>query len=267
MEKEKPSELTSEIIPPAKLEEVPSHEVINASGHIQEVRRNFSIWAVLGTALCSGNTWIAFGGSVVVAIYNGGPPGVIYQLIVDSVFYWLIAASVAELASAIPSSGGVYHWASITAGRYGRPVGWFAGWWNFFAWIFAAASTTAISTNLVLSMYSAMHPGYTPARWNLFISYVIFTWIACGICLFCHRAIPTLELIGGILVVAGVIITIIVCAVMPHVNGTPYATNSFVWSEWQNATGYSSDGFAFLLGMLNGAFTVGIAPDFPLLVF
>jgi len=59
----------------------------------------------------------------VVAIYNGGPPGVIYELfvfprcpklrisaymtrIVASVFYWLIAASIAELASAMPSSGG-----------------------------------------------------------------------------------------------------------------------------------------------------------------
>lgn len=58
----------------------------------------------------------------VVAIYNGGPPGVIYELCVSllhaqrlsahltriaaSVFYWLIAASIAELASAMPSSGG-----------------------------------------------------------------------------------------------------------------------------------------------------------------
>lgn len=51
-----------------------------------------------------------------------------------SVFYCLIAASLAELASAIPSSGGVYHWASITAGKYGRVCGFFAGFWNFFAW-------------------------------------------------------------------------------------------------------------------------------------
>lgn len=41
-----------------------------------------------------------------MAIYNGGPPGVIYEFIVVSVFYWLIAASIAELASAMPSAGG-----------------------------------------------------------------------------------------------------------------------------------------------------------------
>lgn len=71
-------------------------------------------------------------GSILVAIFNGGPPGVIYEYITVSVFYWIVAACIAELASAIPSSAGVYHWASITPGkRYGRVVGFFAGYWNW----------------------------------------------------------------------------------------------------------------------------------------
>lgn len=50
--------------------------------------------------------------------------GVLYEFIAVSVFYWIVAASIAELASAIPSSGGVYHWASVTAGRkWGRVNG------------------------------------------------------------------------------------------------------------------------------------------------
>ena len=68
--------------------------------------------------------WPAVGGSILVAIFNGGPPGVIYEFIVVSIFYWAVAASLAELASAIPSSAGVYHWASVTAGtKWGRIVG------------------------------------------------------------------------------------------------------------------------------------------------
>ena len=51
-----------------------------------------------------------------------------YDSIVISFFYWLIAACIAELASAIPSFAGVYHWAFITAGpKYGRATRWFAG--------------------------------------------------------------------------------------------------------------------------------------------
>lgn len=66
--------------------------------------------------------------------------------------------------------------------------------------------------------------------------------------------------IGGFLVIAGVVITIIVCATMPYVNGTGYATNAFVWKDWVNTTGYSSNGFVFVAGMLNGAYAVG-TPD------
>ena len=59
----------------------------------------------------------------------------IYNLsIAACLFYALITASLAELASAAPSSGGVYHWASITAGKYGRVCGFYAGFWNYFGW-------------------------------------------------------------------------------------------------------------------------------------
>jgi choline transport protein len=70
---------------------------------------------------------------------------VLYEFIVVSVFYWFVAASIAELASAIPSSAGVYQWASVTPGsRWGRPVGFFGGYWNWLAWTFGAASMTSI---------------------------------------------------------------------------------------------------------------------------
>jgi choline transport protein len=82
-----------------------------------------------------------------------GSTGVLYEFLVVSVFYWIVAACIAELASAIPSSAGVYQWATITAGkRWGRPVGFFAGWWNCLAWILGAASMTSIFANTVVQM-------------------------------------------------------------------------------------------------------------------
>lgn len=229
---------------------------INASGHKQELDRNFSFLAICGLAITSGNVWVALGGSVTVAIYNGGPPGVLYEFIAVSFFYWLVAASIAELASAMPSSGGVYHWASITAGKYGRVCGWFAGWWNFLAWVFAISATTEIIGAQAVSMYAAFHPAFVTHRWHVFVAYMIVTWLSCFCVLFANWILPLLEQGGAFLIVAGVLITIIVCAAMPPV----HATNAFVWSEWTNSTGYSSNGFVFLLGMLNGAYSVG-TPD------
>jgi choline transport protein len=62
------------------------------------------------------------------------------------VFAHLITDScLPQLTSSIPSAGGVYHWASITPGpRFGRVVGFFTGYLNFFGWIFDLASITSI---------------------------------------------------------------------------------------------------------------------------
>lgn len=229
---------------------------INASGHAQQLDRNFNLLSICSLAITSGNTWVALGGSVTVAIYNGGAPGVLYEFILVSIFYWLIAASIAELASAMPSSGGVYHWASITAGRYGRICGWFAGYWNFLAWIFGLAATAQIAGLQVVSMYAVFHPGFVTQRWHVFVAYLIASWLCCALVLFANRALPILETLGGFLIVTGVFVTIVVCASMPPV----HATSAFVWTEWQNSTGYGSNGFVFFLGMLNGAFAVG-TPD------
>ncbi|KAI6867313.1 amino acid transporter [Hortaea werneckii] len=237
-----------------------SHNGINASGHQQELERNFGLWAIVGMALTAGNTWIAFGGSLAVAIYNGGSPGVIYEFIVVSILYWFVAASIAELASAMPSAGGVYHWATVTAGRHGRWVGFFAGWWNFLAWIFGLASTVQILSTQLTSMYAVSHPGFVTERWHVFVTYVIATWLFTAIVLFANRALPKIEQAGLFFLLAGVFISIVVCAVMPSVTGNGYATSASVWKEWVNSTGYTSDGFVFLAGMLNGAFAVG-TPD------
>lgn len=55
-------------------------ELVNASGHRQELERNFGLLSICAVAVTTGNTWIAQGGSVVVALSNGGLAGTIYEL-------------------------------------------------------------------------------------------------------------------------------------------------------------------------------------------
>ena len=109
-------------------------------------------------------------------------------------------------------------------------------------------------------MYAVQHPDFTTQRWHVFVGYLLVVWITGLTVLYLNRALPSVETIGGFTVAMGVLISIIVCAVMPKSNGAPYASKYSVWSDWENATGYTSSGFVFLLGMLNGAYSVG-TPD------
>jgi choline transport protein len=112
----------------------------------------------------------------------------------------------------------------------------------------------------VVSMYALFHPDYTVKRWQVFIAYELILWSTCLVVLYLNRALPHVETVGGVLTVAGLIITVLVCAIIPHTLGNGYATTDFVWKTWVNSTGYESNGLVFCLGMLNGAFTVG-TPD------
>ncbi|KAJ5433769.1 SNF2-related protein [Penicillium cf. griseofulvum] len=236
-------------------------ELVNASGHRQELQRNFGLISICAVAVTTGNTWIAQGGSVVVALRNGGLAGTIYEFIAVSICYWLVAASIAELASGMPSASGVYHWATITAGsKYGRVCGFYAGWWNCLAWILGAASMSLILAQQTVAMYALMHPGFTPSQWNVFVSFLLCTWTCCCIVLFMNRFLPFIGNLGMFFILAGVFVTIVVCAVMPRVNGSGYATDKLVWKTWENGTGYAQQGFVFVAGMLNGAYSVG-TPD------
>lgn len=119
---------------------------------------------------------------------------------------------------------------------------------------------SAILGQQTVSMYALMHPGYVEQPWHVFVSFVLCTWMCCCIILFMNRLLPYIGNLGGFFILAGVFITIVVCAVMPHVNEMPYASDGDVWRTWTNQTGYSSQGFVFVAGMLNGAYSVG-TPD------
>lgn len=230
--------------------------VVNASGHQDQLERQYGLWSICGLALTIDNAWIAFGGSLSVAVLNGGPPGILYEFIVASIYYAFIGASIAELASAIPSSGGVYHWASITPGpKYGRILGFFTGSLNFFGWIFDLASIISIPANVLVQMYAVFHPDYVVEAWHTYIAFLLILWLCTAFVIFFNRFIPYLQHAGLFLIIVGGSITVIVVAAMP----AHHATNAFVWRDFENSTGWSG-GVAFLTGVLNGAFTIG-TPD------
>lgn len=129
--------------------------------------------------------------------------------------------------------------------------------WNVLGWIFGTASIGSILANQIVSMYGLFHEGYVSKRWHVFIIYLIITWVACFMVMFANRALPTFTNIGLFLILSGVFITIMVCAIMPSKTGMGYASSKSVWGEWQNQAGWTSDGFVFCAGMLNGAFAVG----------
>ncbi|KAL4905247.1 hypothetical protein BDW74DRAFT_185291 [Aspergillus multicolor] len=229
-----------------------------ALGTKQELVRGFGLFSLTSLGIIIANSWAATGGTIVTALYNGGPMAVLYGLIVVSIFYACISASLSELASAIPSAGGVYHWSSVVAGKHGRVVGFFTGYLNACAWLLSAASMSSILGNEAVAMYLLRNPEVEWHSWQPFIVFQIVLWMCCGIVCCGNKYLPLLNRIALVLSMGGLFVTIVVLAAMPKKENR--ASNAQVWKIYYNETGGWSDGICFLSGLLNAAFAVG-TPD------
>lgn len=181
---------------------------------------------------------------------------VLYALILVSVFYTAISASLAELASSMPSAGGVYYWSSVLSRNRGRATGFFTGYLNACAWLLSASSMSSMLGNEAVAMYLLRHSHVRWNSWQVFIVFQIVNWSCCAIVCLGNRFIPLINRLALTLSMCGLVTTVVVLAVMPK----QHASNAQVWTEYHNNTGGWSDGVCFMTGLLNAAFAVGV-PD------
>lgn len=112
-------------------------KVLHNMGYAQELARRmsgFSNFAISFSIIC-----ILAGGITAfpVAFSSGGGFSVSIGWLVGGFFALVVAASVGQIASAYPTAGGLYHWASILGGR---GWGWLCAWINLVGLIFVVAS-------------------------------------------------------------------------------------------------------------------------------
>jgi choline transport protein len=78
-------------------------------GKKQEFKRNFSFWSTLGFVSIYMATWEFVLVSLSVGLANGGFAGLFWCFITTVICYGFVVASLAEMESMAPTSGGQYH--------------------------------------------------------------------------------------------------------------------------------------------------------------
>ena len=126
--------------------------VLHHMGYAQELARRmkaFSNFAVSFSVIC-----ILAGGvtSFQLAFSAGGGFTVCLGWLVGGLFALIVAASMAQIASAYPTAGGLYHWSTILGGR---GWGWATAWINLLGYIIGTGSVNVgvylLFTQLILT--------------------------------------------------------------------------------------------------------------------
>ncbi|OJJ30922.1 hypothetical protein ASPWEDRAFT_62284 [Aspergillus wentii DTO 134E9] len=224
--------------------------VLRAQGHEAELERSFSWVGALGLAFSIVNSWLTYAACFGVAFSYGGGLTASFSLLLSAVAQWIILLGVAELSSALPSSGGQYHFTYIIAPSYFRNVAaYIIGMVNIVAWWVNTASGTIYVAISAFGIATFLNPGFSGTQWQVYLGYVlaiILTLIP--VFVVPHRHIDYLTKTSMYMSIFGFVMVVIVCLVMGR--GT-YHANSIV--EYRGSSGWGP-GPAWLLAIGNGEY-------------
>ncbi|MCC6556353.1 MAG: amino acid permease [Polyangiaceae bacterium] len=144
------------------LEQVIQEDVkqLHGMGYAQELLRRmsgFSNFAISFSIIC-----ILAGGitSFHLALSATGGGGVGVGWAVGTLLTLVVAACMAQIASAYPTAGGLYHWASILGGR---GWGWGAAWLNLAGLVFVVAAVNIGAYTIMMATFGPIF-GFDPAK-------------------------------------------------------------------------------------------------------
>jgi amino acid transporter len=248
---------------------------LHSMGYAQELARRmsgFSNFAISFSIICiiaGGITAFQAGFSAA----GGASVGLGWPLACG--FSLIVAASMGQIASAYPTAGGLYHWASILGGR---GFGWSVAWFNMLGLVFVVSSVdVGLWQLLFVPLIGQNYLGWDPANFipvltDPFSAQVVTSayWVqavAIAIILGAQallnhigiRATTLLTDLSGYLIIAvAVVLTIAMLAAAPSIDIGRLFT-------FTNNTGDVGGGvwpqsgslfYAFLLGLLLPAYTV-----------
>ncbi|KAG2185294.1 hypothetical protein INT44_002084 [Umbelopsis vinacea] len=227
---------------------------LNELGYKQELKRELSSIGNYGVALSvvcisSGLTSLFSYG-----LNTGGPVAMTWGWVVVFFFTLMVGLAMAEISSAYPTSGGLYWWAArLSSRRYAPFASWMTGWFNL---IGQFAVTAGIDYGIALMLGAVIFIG-TNGNW------VPTPGATTGI----HIAICVTHGIANSLgprvmtrinsfstwwqVIAPTIILITIAAKAPS-----HQPGSFVFTYYNNNSGWGSPVYVVLVGLLQAQFTL-----------
>ncbi len=233
-----------------------AQELFRAMGGFQNFAISFTIISILAGCLTS----------YFVAFERGGPVAVTWGWLLVGLFSTIIALAMAEIASAFPTAGGLYYWAS----KLGGPGwGWTTGWFNLIGQI---AVTAAIGYGLATfatvlfdfwfdySLHMNDWFGFS-ANTSIFVLYAAFLIAAGLINMFQVSITALLNTVSAYWHMAGVAFIVLVLIIVPD----NHQSFGYVFGETVNVSGYGNAAdnfsnpafwFVFGLGLLLSQYTI-----------
>lgn len=224
--------------------------ILRISNLVIELKRTFNLVSMIGFCFSIVSSWTALSGVLIIGAESGGPPVMIWSWVGVCVFTMAVALSMAEMCSAYPLAGGQYSWAAILAPRsWSKGLSYVCGWFMLIGIIAMGAVVNFIASGFILAMAVLNNPEYEITRWNSTLVAYAIAVAALALNVLCPQMLHKMTNFFLIWNMGSFLIIFITILATNDHKQTP----SFVFSEFQNFTGFNKP-YAAILGLLQSAF-------------
>jgi amino acid transporter len=195
------------------------------------------------------------------AFNDGGPVAISIGWPVISVFVLMVAFSMSELASAFPTAGGIYYWASKLGGA---GWGWFTGWFNLVGLVAVVASVDYAAASFLQALLGSYDLHFvfnfssTDVKYNAHVVFALFAAILLIhglINVFSSHLVSLFNAVSVWWHVIGVAVIVVILIVVP----SHHASIAYVFGHRRNGTAFGSHMYWFYilpLGFLLTMYTI-----------
>ncbi|KAG0258202.1 hypothetical protein BG011_003435 [Mortierella polycephala] len=212
-----------------------SEQRLRELGYKQELKRELTSFTNFSVSFSIVSILTGLTSLYGTALNSGGPAVIIWGWVFVSAMSMCVAASMAEICSSYPTSGGLYFWSSKLAGDKGPFYAWVTGWWNLLGQ-FGCTAGIDFGLAILLCSVISLGNGWEYERWHVVLIYFMIVIIHGLINTFMVRLIALMNTISVWVHIGGVVIILVTLLVKTKNK----ASASFVFTQFINNTGWTS---------------------------
>ncbi|KAJ5966281.1 hypothetical protein N7481_012995 [Penicillium waksmanii] len=226
-------------------------------GYKQELRRHYSTIQIFAVAFSIMGLLPSIASTLSFSM-PAGPVGMVWGWLVASCFIFIVSLAMADMASAMPTAGGLYFWTHYYAAeKWKNPLSFLVGYSNTIGLIGGICSIDYGFANMLLSMISITRDGtWSATRPIIYGTYAATVFSHGFIAIFFGRIMPKIQSACIFLNVALVVATVIALPIGKSENAPPINSGSYVFGQVENLTTWPT-GWAFIMAWLSPIWTIG----------
>ncbi|KAJ5835265.1 Amino acid/polyamine transporter I [Penicillium robsamsonii] len=232
-------------------------QLLARMGYKQELRRQYSTPQVFAIAFSIMGLVPSIASTLSFSL-PVGPVGMVWGWFTASIFIFLVGLAMADLASAMPTAGGLYWWTHYFAGpKWKSPLSFLIGYSNTLGLIGGMCSVDYTLALMILSCVSISRgDGWSASRGVIYAVYVglILFHGLCGS--LSGRLMPKIQTFCIYINIALVVATVIALPVGKVTRGGSLNPGHYVYGHIDNETTWPT-GWAFMMAWLAPIWSIG----------